>query len=247
MLKNKTRSLFLAIIFALGMSQSIRAQQAGGDTSKVKPCVVVFGAVRKPARLELRQPMRLVDVITLVGGISELAGETIQIVHTGLDCYEPSSNDRARTTTPAPVQTLSLHKVLRGDKAANLSLQPGDIVIVHEAPRIYVLGSVTHPGTIYLRESLTLTQAIALVGGVLPNTKTDQIRIYRTGVDSSMSVITVDLTMIEQHRTKDVTLQPSDLVHVPEKTGNRRSPSQPIYDPPMKLGTPLRVIAGALL
>ena len=54
----------------------------------------------------------------------------------------------------------------QGKYEANPYIRPGDIVYVSEATPIYVTGSVVQPANLYLREEMTLTRALAIVGGV---------------------------------------------------------------------------------
>ena len=83
---------------------------------------------------------------------------------------------------------------------------------------VYITGNVKQPQKIIWREGLTLTQALALSGGVLPKTRTNSIRVYRKKNDRiGAEEIKIDLKAIKKHRTADVILQPYDIINVPRK------------------------------
>src|SRR6185295_7385461 len=109
-----------------------------------------------------------------------------------------------------------LSDTLMGEPKANPYLQPGDIVTVPEADQIYVVGNVNLPVTIPLKEPVSLTQAIAMAGGVKQDTKKDKIRVLRqTPGSSSKQELIIDLTAIEKKRAEDPVLQPNDIIDVP--------------------------------
>jgi len=72
-----------------------------------------------------------------------------------------------------------LSDTLRGDPKANPYLEPGDIVTLPEADQVYVVGNVYSFLTVPLKEPITLTQAIAMAGGVKQDNKKDRVRIVR--------------------------------------------------------------------
>ncbi|MBA3246579.1 MAG: SLBB domain-containing protein, partial [Pyrinomonadaceae bacterium] len=82
----------------------------------------------------------------------------------------------------------------------------------------YVTGSVLSPQGIYLREQLTLTTALAMVGGVRPEAKTSAVKIYRlkSGGGTARETIIADFKAIKTQKTSDIVLQPYDVIEVPE-------------------------------
>ena len=55
----------------------------------------------------------------------------------------------------------------------------GDVVHVPFADTAYVLGAVKKPGNIAVKENLTVSQAVAMAGGVDPLLGTNNITIMR--------------------------------------------------------------------
>jgi polysaccharide export outer membrane protein len=115
-----------------------------------------------------------------------------------------------------------LDDTLRGDEKANPYVRAGDIISITEADQIYVVGNVTNPSAIPLREPITISKAIAMVGGTLADTKRDRIRIVRQLPGSTTKTeIYVDLKAIDKRQAEDIELLANDIVDVPMNSGKR--------------------------
>ena len=223
--------LIMLVIAGIGLSNaaSIRAQQnatnkSQADDSSAKPCIVVYGAVRSPARFELRRPVRLAEALTMSGGVTERAGETVQLIHSRMECFQVGAGEKVLGTAHGTksesndsfrIVVVNLADLIRGDEKANPYLEAGDIVIVTELDPIYVTGSVVNPRPIYSREPLTFRQAIKIAGGLRSDAKKGKVLIYRRRPNGDLAEeIALDLNDIVRHRTKDFILQPGDTVVV---------------------------------
>jgi protein involved in polysaccharide export with SLBB domain len=219
----KSLPLIVLAIAGIGLSvtSSIQAQQTAtnnsqADDSNAKPCIVVYGAVRSPARYELRRRVRLAELLVLSGGVTERVGQTVQIIHSGSECYRGATEQKATKSTPPDSEKLiilNLADLPRGDEKANPYIEDGDVVIVTESDPIYVTGNVVSPQAIYPKEPVTLMQAIKMAGGVITRPKTDKVVIYRSKGDQVEHIV-VDLNEIRKHRTKDFILHLRDIVDV---------------------------------
>jgi polysaccharide biosynthesis/export protein len=182
--------------------------------------VAVIGAVKLPGRFELRRPIRLLELLALyANGPDEKSDGRIEVVHTqNMMC---SNSDAA--TTPALVSASYKWDDTRlGREEANPFIRPGDVISLSEAPQIFVIGNVREPRSIALRERITLTTAIAMAGGTMESTKSDQIRIERQKAGAaSKDVLIVDLNAIKKKQADDVVLQPGDIVDVPASTSGK--------------------------
>jgi hypothetical protein len=86
------------------------------------------------------------------------------------------------------------------------------------AALVYVVGQVVQPQAILFKERMTLTQAIAMAGGMRRNSNSKRIRVFRTYEGTSTrEVITVDLNKIKKNRAVDLMLRPSDVIEVPDR------------------------------
>ncbi|HEX8149960.1 MAG TPA: SLBB domain-containing protein [Pyrinomonadaceae bacterium] len=196
-----------------------------------RPPAVVFGAVRSPSRVQMQRKVKLLDLLATSGGVTEAAGGDIQIFHTEpIMC--PDAEDLAaipaETFKPAdPTQVgydvYSLLALKDGKAEANPVVRPGDIVIVQEAQPVYMTGAVRQPMSLYLKNGMQLKQAIAMVGGLAKDSKSDAIIIWRRKKgQSEPEKMIVNFKDIQKEKIKDIELHPYDIVDVPDNSGSAR-------------------------
>jgi polysaccharide export outer membrane protein len=186
---------------------------------------VVYGAVRTPLPFELHRRARLLELLSNSGGVTEQSNGTIQITHTETAvCPEPDEITEAKSSVQGvdalgiPYAVYKVADLKLGKPEANPFIRPGDIVYVAEASPIYVTGSVVSPQGLYLREHLTLTTALAMVGGLKKEAKTSEVRILRQKPDGTgRDLITADYRKIQRKQQADIELQPYDVIEVGEK------------------------------
>lgn len=180
----------------------------------------VFGAVRQPARVEMKRKVRLNELMAVSGGFTERAAGTIQILHTEpLMCPEPGEEAESAPIdgTRIPLQIVKIGDLRAGKLEANPVIRPGDYVLVTEAEPVYITGAVLAPGGVFLRDQLMLSRALAMVGGTRKEAKLNDVRIYRQVPGSSnQEVIHVDVAAIKKNEKPDFVLQPYDVIEVSE-------------------------------
>ena len=82
---------------------------------------------------------------------------------------------------------------------------------------VSVLGQVNAPGSFDWQERLTLVQAISLAGGLTPFAATRRVKITRrTGRGDETTTIEFSLSEVLDGAADDISLQPGDIVFVPE-------------------------------
>jgi protein involved in polysaccharide export with SLBB domain len=115
-----------------------------------------------------------------------------------------------------PSRIYSLTSLLKGVDEANPVIYPGDVIVVMKASPIYITGEVRQPVGLYLKEGgLSLTQAIAMVGGVNREAGIKEIKIYRLKPNSKeRETIVVNYKLIKKGEQKDPILEPYDIVEV---------------------------------
>jgi len=180
----------------------------------------VFGAVRQATRVEMKRKVRLNELMAVSGGFTERAAGTIQILHTEpLMCPEAGEEAEAAPIdgTRLPLQVVRISDLRMGKPEANPVIRPGDYVLVTEAEPVYITGAVMSPGGLYLRDQLTLSRALAMVGGARKEAKLDQVKIYRQvpGATNSEPIV-VDVAAIKKNQKPDFVLQPYDIIEVGE-------------------------------
>ncbi len=187
--------------------------------------VAVIGAVTHPGRFQLQRRARLLELITFAGGPQNRAAATIHIVHNSEHdhCAQksdtgPGANGEKPESLSFGITSIKLRDVLTGVPEANPFIQPGDVISVPEADQIFVTGSVYKPGAYSMPAKITLTQAVALAGGVNAE-GSGRIRLVREQPGNGERKETVyNLSDINKRKIPDVTLMPNDIVEVPGST-----------------------------
>lgn len=87
--------------------------------------------------------------------------------------------------------------------------------------QVYVIGRVVTPRVITLHGPLTISQAIAMTGGVLPPDAPGYVYLIRQDSKEKRSDTIISLKAIKKHRTEDLTLQPNDILEVMRKAKPR--------------------------
>ena len=182
----------------------------------------VFGAVRQATRVEMKRKVRLNELMAVSGGFTERAAGTIQILHTEpLMCPEAGEEREAAPIdgTRIPLQVVRISDLRAGKLDANPVIRPGDYVLVTEAEPVYITGAVMSPGGVYLRDQLTLSRALAMVGGVKKEAKLNEVKVYRqvAGATNSEPIV-VDVAAIKKNQKPDFVLQPYDIIEVGESS-----------------------------
>jgi polysaccharide export outer membrane protein len=186
--------------------------------------VAVIGAVNSPGRFQLQRRIRLLDLLSFAGGPAERAGGNIQLVRstTYASCEPTPAGSAGNNGEALGIGIYKLRDTLSGNIRSNPYVRPGDVITVLEFDQIYVIGNVVRPASIPLKEKITLSQAVAMAGGTLPDSKSDQVRIIRQKPDgNTKEEIVVDLKAINRRQAADVVLQPNDIVEVPTASGKR--------------------------
>ncbi|WP_323122779.1 polysaccharide biosynthesis/export family protein [Burkholderia alba] len=119
--------------------------------------VQVTGDVKNPGQLSLTgSPMHVVDAINRAGGGNPDADLQRVLVSRG-----------------GQVVTIDVNRILnRGDLQQNIVLRTGDIVHVpdHTQNRVFVMGEVPKPQTVYMNQGqLSLADALTTAGSIDPN------------------------------------------------------------------------------
>jgi polysaccharide biosynthesis/export protein len=176
---------------------TLNVQQYAGQN------ISVVGEVHNPGRLELLAPHNLGDVLALVGGETQYAGNQIDI---------------RRQVNGAPKE-LHIHYAQNRKESSvdEIMVQPGDVISVRRAGIVYVLGGVSRPGGYLMQEDggLTVTQALSLAYGTILQASMGSIRVIRKGPDGSITEIPVAFKDMVKGKVPPLPLQAEDVVYVP--------------------------------
>jgi polysaccharide export outer membrane protein len=180
--------------------------------------VAVIGAINAPGRFQLQRPVRLLELLANANGVAERAGTSVEIIR---NRSLPFCDGPQLVLTGGPGDefiTLSLAETFKGTEGANPYVRAGDIVRIPDAEIIkaYVVGNVRNPSSISLKDPVTLSQAIAMAGGLAAGAQSDKI-IIRRRLNGSINPteLTANLKEINLRKKDDIILQSNDIVEVP--------------------------------
>ncbi len=196
--------------------------------------VTIYGQIRSPQQVELRREARLMELIAFSGGVTEEAGGIVWIFRPQLPIcakeemiaeWKKESNNGAEV--PSRMYTLS--GLQTGENESNPIVYPGDLIMVEKASPVYINGEVSNSTGVYIKEGgLSLTQALAMVGGVREKAKIKDVKIYRKRANSpERDMISANLEAIKNKETADIMLEPYDIVDVGKK---KKSIGQIIFE-----------------
>jgi len=175
--------------------------------------VYVVGAVNKPGSFYIDKKIQLLQLLAYA------QGPDLEHVGTRLVVFRPGSTSTCRADTSSSqidstqLFTFKLKNIEEGKTL--FWMEPGDVVSVADADQVYVYGNVNKQGAIKMKESLTLTQAIASAEGLKPATETDNIRVIRQkeGTNERTELV-FNFKDISKGKAQDPVLEPNDIVAV---------------------------------
>ena len=205
-----------------------------------RPVSTIFGAVKNEQRFQLKRQAFLNELIILAGGFTDKASGEIQILrspHSRCVAEAPKNAlpgdgvQRERfvptsQTENANYINVKISDLLKG--ASNPQIFSGDIITVLESEPIYVIGGVTTPQKISARSQMTLTRALAAVGGLTKDADEKNITIFRREAGET-KVITVEYEKIIAEQIEDIVLKPFDVVEVATR-GRGKSKFPPVVE-----------------
>ncbi|RJR35899.1 MAG: hypothetical protein C4567_14290 [Deltaproteobacteria bacterium] len=193
--------------------------------------VAVTGAVAKPGSYEIIGPRTLLEVLSLAGGFinqgyptggGAQAGDVVNVIR---HQNAPDIVNSMKSSAPKPfapkTETLviDLRRLVSGQEPQlNVMVRNGDVVNVPFAGTAYVLGGVKKPGNIAVKENITVSQAVAMAGGIDPILGTSSITIMRFDEKGKPISIITNLDSIIARSDPDLPLKDSDVVVVNEST-----------------------------
>jgi polysaccharide export outer membrane protein len=187
--------------------------------------VSVTGAVAKPGTYELIGPRTLLEVLSLAGGLASQtssipAGDVINVTrHPSLPDPSGTKKGGPSQISPPPTETvvINLRRLVSGESPdLNIMVANGDVVHVPFADTAYVMGSVKQPKSIAVKENLTVSQAVAMAGGLDPLLATNNITIMRFDKQGSPLSIKTNLNSIMARNEPDIPIKGSDVIIVNE-------------------------------
>ena len=166
----------------------------------------VLGAVRTPGQLQINLQLKIVDVLSMAGGLQPNAGDEATI--------------QRRTPEGDELIKINLQELLEsGDASLNVAVRGGDVINIQErqAQTVYVVGDVTRAGAFQLppRQELRISQILAWAGGPTKTAKMDQGILLRYTDQGERQQLTVNYSEVLKGKQEDFFVRANDIVFVP--------------------------------
>ena len=164
--------------------------------------VSVSGEVQHPGVYQVLGPRTLLDVISMAGGLTNVADTRITVKHRG----------GTEQNITVKLKTDDAHASLAND----VQIYPGDLVLVPRAGIVYMLGEVNRPGGFVMQDSghITLLQALAQAGGANRSASLNRAVLLRKNT-KGYATNKVHVGRIARGQDPDLELQANDIVFVP--------------------------------
>ena len=188
--------------------------------------VTVLGAVNKPGILQLQGRKTLLEVVSMAENLRNDAGSKLNITRKreyGDLPLPGASVDNGEIYSMAEV----LIRDLMGgrDPAANIVMQPHDVVSVSRASTVYVIGEVRKSGGFLLadRDRVSVLEAVSLAEGTTRLALPQKARILRVPEQRQgpRVDIPIDLQSMLAGKSPDVELKADDIIVIPDNKAKR--------------------------
>lgn len=163
--------------------------------------VSVLGEVKTPGAYSIDTPRSVLDVLTLAGGLTELADRKILI-------------ERRNSQ-----EKISYFVSNKPDAAFDTAIQihPGDTLFIPKAGIVFALGDVGRPGGYTMTNNegkISVLELLARAGGTNHSAVPSHARLIR---DEGENVIEIPLPLsaMQKGNRIDMPLHPGDIVYVP--------------------------------
>jgi polysaccharide biosynthesis/export protein len=185
--------------------------------------ISIIGAVEKPGVYEVSGQKTVLDLMAISGGLKEDAGQLLFLIRPPNPGEGAPKKMEDKVSVEETVQTfvINLEELLiKGDLSLNLALLHGDVINIPLSGRIYVGGQVKTPGGFPMKgKKITVSQAIALAGGLTDKAAGSETKIFRyQETNTGKEIITVDAYAIQKGKGEDLQMKENDIMFVPTST-----------------------------
>jgi len=171
-------------------------------------CAFVLGSIHKPGEYEIPfgKTLSLLQAVSKAGGFEENADRDKMLL------MRDNAGKRA-------AYSIAYHEIVKkGGLDKDVLLKDGDILLVPERAKVYVLGKVKEPGgfNLSVNERMTLTKAISLAKGFDPIGSPSKTTVIRNLPDGTTHIFRINVYSIFDGTLRDPTILPGDTIFVPE-------------------------------
>lgn len=167
--------------------------------------ITILGEVHAPGIYPMPGKHLLSDLIATAGGLTANTGRVIEI---------------SNVKTPEKKEEVPWDPTMHNTSSYDRPIHPGDRVLVRSCGIAYVGGHIGKPGAYSLCGSpqITMSELIALAGGVTPLTSEKHSYLIHTQADGSRTVQEVDLHKVLRASAGDPEVKEDDIIYVTPST-----------------------------
>lgn len=170
----------------------------------------VMGAVTSPQVYAVTGQKRLIDMLSVAGGLRTDAGNICYVLR-------PVISEETQITVRTETIVIDLSELLeKGNVTLNIPVFGGDIINVPKGGVVFVDGAVAKPGVFQMQGKTTLVQAITMSGGIAFEADRSDITIYRDNGEGARETITADYDAIQSGQREDIVMKENDIIIVPK-------------------------------
>lgn len=170
----------------------------------------VLGRLYNPGIFPLNRPMRVLDAVSLAGGLyaSRFTGTTEELAD-----LRHSFLKRHGKLMPVDFQKL----IRDGDLSHNVYLEPDDYIYLPSSlsNEVYVFGAVVEPRPVGFMNEMNIMAAIGHTAGALPEADLEHVTIVRGSLTDPKFAV-VNVRAIAAGKASNFRLMPGDIVYVPK-------------------------------
>jgi polysaccharide export outer membrane protein len=181
--------------------------------------VSIIGHVGSPGVIQLEGRKTLIEVLSMVGGLRADAGSEIRITRKSEWGRIPLVSAVMDPNGNHSIATVNYRSIIDASHPEeNIQIFPFDVISVARADVVYVIGEVRRPGGFVLndKQSISILQVLAQAEGLAPTASPQNSKIIRPIPGANRIEIAVNLKDLLQGKIKDMTLQPEDILFVPD-------------------------------
>lgn len=164
--------------------------------------ITLVGAVKKPGTYEYVRKRRLLDVLAIANGLAEKSGTIAYVTR-----EDAVTHERKR-------YAINLEELLkRGNMRQNIVVLGGDLIFVPESGQCFIDGAVRKPGNYALKGKMTITEALALAGGLASYADDDGIKLIRyMGGNQGRAIVSLSYSDLQAGMGDTLFLQDQDVI-----------------------------------
>jgi polysaccharide export outer membrane protein len=166
--------------------------------------VSVLGEVKTPGAYAISTPRSVLDVLTLAGGLTDIADRKVLI-------------ERHGGTEKGEKVPYFVSNKAEMAMDSSVMVNPGDTILIPKAGIVYVLGDVARPGGYTMTNNeaqISVLELVARAGGTNHSAVPSHAKLIRKS-NGGYVEISLPLSAMQKGNRADLPLQADDIIYVP--------------------------------